>query len=330
MTMFFHKLEGEACEDYWAAEARCIELLHGVLPADMPKRVVAFFRRQDKFLESVYAQTVRTRPLSESCEQFRDTAGEALDYARHMRLWSRAFPDCVVYTYEETANDAARFFLRNVLKIDDTQHFDGLDLRVNTSLARDLVEYKRELNRATSFVDQRMSNFVCAELERVVTDDGRYHDYLSPGARAKLLRDVAPGNATLVRDFGMTAISASRPSKVQDDWKPYPGLSPERASELRARHEQDQVDRALSARASHSAAAAGDAAAPRFVRFDRFRARLARIETRSATSLEAILASGWDAPASPHFAFVAALPNSNFICRSNAFLEANTMLSLSR
>jgi hypothetical protein len=96
MTMFFHKLEGETCEHYWAAESRCIELLHGVLPADMPKRVVVFFRRQDKFLESVYAQTVRTRPLSESCEQFRDTAGEALDYARHMRLWRRAFPDCAV------------------------------------------------------------------------------------------------------------------------------------------------------------------------------------------------------------------------------------------
>ena len=111
----------------------------------------------------------------------------------------------------------------------------GLDLRVNTSLARDLVEYKRELNKATSFVDQRMSNFVCAELERVVSDDGRYHDYLSPEARAKLLGDVAPGNATLVRDFGMTPFPTKQSAS---DWKSYPGLSPERASELRARHER--------------------------------------------------------------------------------------------
>jgi hypothetical protein len=110
-----------------------------------------------------------------------------------------------------------------------------LDLRVNTSLARDLVEYKRELNKATSFVDQRMSDFVCAELERVVTDDGRYHDYLSPGARAKLLRDVAPGNATLVRDFGMTPFPALAEQSA-NDWKSYPGLSPERARELRERH----------------------------------------------------------------------------------------------
>ena len=236
MTMFFRKLEGELVEDYWAAESRAIELLQSVLPADLSKRVVVFFRRQDKFLESVYAQTVRTRPLSESCEQFRDTAGEALDYARYMRLWSRAFPDCAVYTYEETANDAARFFLRNVLEIGDTKQFEALDLRVNTSLARDLVEYKRELNKVNSFVDRRMSNFVCAELERVVADDGRYHDYLSPDAREKLLRDVEPSNATLRRDFGMTPFPLLT-AQSAGDWKSYPGLLPERANELRARHD---------------------------------------------------------------------------------------------
>ena len=275
MTMFFHKLEGEVCEDYWAAEARCIELLHGVLPADMPKRVVVFFRRQDKFLESVYAQTVRTRPVSASCEQFKASVGEALDYARHMQLWSRAFPDCTVYTYEETANNAARFFLRNVLKIGDTEQFDGLDLRVNTSLARDLVEYKRELNKATSFVDQRMSDFVCAALERVVTDDGRYHDYLSPEARAKLLREVEAGNATPQPGFRHDAISASHRAKCQRTQTPIPGCSPERARELKRAPQPDQADRGLSARAGHSAAAPDYPPAPRDVRFEPVRARVA-------------------------------------------------------
>jgi hypothetical protein len=140
ITMFFHKLKGGDCEDYWALETRSIELLHDVLPADMPKRVVVLFRRQDRFLESVYAQTVRTRALSATCEQFVASVVEALDYARHMRLWSRVFPDFVVRTYEETANAAARFFLGTVLKIGDLDRFAGLDLRINTSLARDLVE----------------------------------------------------------------------------------------------------------------------------------------------------------------------------------------------
>ncbi len=235
MTMFFHKLEGEVCENYWEAESRAVELLHSVLPADMAKQLVVFFRRQDKFLESVYAQTVRTRPVSATCEQFADTLGEALDYARHMRLWSRVFPDQVVHTYEETANAAARFFLGNVLKIGDLDGFEGLDLRINTSLARDLVEYKRELNQAQSFVDRRMGNFVCAELARIVADDGRYHDYLPAEARAKLLRDAAPGNATLSRDFGMKPFPTIS-EHASGGRTPYPGLSPERARELAERH----------------------------------------------------------------------------------------------
>jgi hypothetical protein len=233
MTMFFHKLEGESVDDYWAEEARAIERLHGVLPADAPKRIVACFRRQDKFLESVYAQTVRTRPVSEPCEAFKHTVAEALDYARHMRLWRGAFPDCTVYSYEETAGDAARFFLKSVLGIDDSRKFDGLDLRVNTSLARDLVEYKRELNRSPSAIDQRMSNFVCTALERVVADDRRHHDYLSPEPRAALLREAAPGNAVLGSEFGMTPFP---PLAEGGTWVPYPGLSPERAAELRRHH----------------------------------------------------------------------------------------------
>ena len=213
-------------------------------------------------------------------------------------------------------------------QIGDTEHFDGLDLRVNTSLARDLVEYKRELNKATSFVDQRMSNFVCAELERVVTDDGRYHDYLSPERQGEAVarrrarqRNARPG-------FRHDAISGSRRAKCQRLEVLSRSLA--RAGEGAERtSQQDQAERGISARTGDSVAAPGYPPVPRDVRFDRFRARLARIETRSATSLEAILASGWDAPAALIAAFVAALPNSNFICRSNAFLEANTMLSLS-
>ena len=306
MTMFFHKLSGEACEDYWAAKSRCIELLHGLLPADMPKRVVAFFRRQDKFLESVYAQTVRTRPVSASCDQFKASVGEALDYARHMQLWRPIFPDCVVYSYEETANHAARFFLRNVLKIDDTEHFDGLDLRVNTSLARDLVEYKRELNKATSFVDQRMSDFVCAELERVVTDDGCYRDFLSPDARGKLLREVEPGNATLSRDFGMTPFPTLTEQSTSD-WKSYSGLSPERARELRERHNKIKRSAGYQLERANSVTAPGYPPVPRDIRFNRFRARLARIETRRSASLEALLVR-LGSPASLLIAFVASPP----------------------
>ena len=291
MTMFFHKLEGDVCENYWEAESRAVELLHSVLPADMAKQVVVFFRRQDKFLESVYAQTVRTRPVSATCEQFAASVSEVLDYARHMRLWSRVFPDCVVHTYEETANAAARFFLGNVLKIGDLDRFEGLDLRINTSLARDLVEYKRELNKATSFVDRRMGNFVCAELERVVADDGRYHDYLSARGQGETLarrrarqRDAQPGFrheavSSLVGSGFQRADSLSRSLAGAGEGAPRAPCG-------------DQADRALSARARHSAAAASHQAAPRDVCFRRFRSYVARHERRRTPNLQTFISWG--------------------------------------
>ena len=80
-----------------------------------------------------------------------------------------------------------------------------------------------------------MSNFVCAALEPVVADDGRYRDYLSPEARAKLLREVEAGNASLVRGFGMTPFPPlSEPSAK--GFSAYPGLSPERAKQLGEHH----------------------------------------------------------------------------------------------
>ena len=196
---------------------------------------MVFFRRQDKFLKSVYAQTVKIRPLSASVEQFKDSVAEALDYARYMQLWSRNFPDCTVYTYEETANDALRFFLRNVLQIGDTNSFDALDLRVNSTLARDLVEYKRELNKATSFVDQRMSHFVCAELQRVIAGDGRYQ-------RLSLARSqgeaAARGRARQCASQPDLRHEAVSPSSKYGDMDALSRTSSERAKELRQRHER--------------------------------------------------------------------------------------------
>jgi hypothetical protein len=235
MTMFFRKLEDEACEDYWGQEASSVELLQTLLPADMPKRIVVFFRRQDKFLESIYVQRVRTRPVTASVEQFRNSAAEAMDYWRYMEIWNRLFPDCSVYDYEATTANTVRFFLRNVLEIDDTAAFEGLHLRINASPPRDLVEYKRALNQATSFVDRRMNTYVCAKLERMVGGDGSYRDYLAPDARVKLLRDVQPGNAHLTEHFSMTPFPTFTKT---GPWTPYPGLSANRVKEFADLHER--------------------------------------------------------------------------------------------
>ena len=86
-----------------------------------------------------------------------------------------------------------------------------------------------------SLLDPRWCFLVCGELDPILTAARRSRHFVSPVARAKLVRDVPPGNATLVQDFGMTPFPTLTEQSTSD-WKSYPGLSPERARDLRERH----------------------------------------------------------------------------------------------
>jgi hypothetical protein len=235
MTIFFHKFNGRQC-DYWKSESKAIAFLHSLLPANLPTRLTVFFRRQDYFLESLYRQVVKSRAVTNPIDEFRLFMGEALDYWRHMEIWSAVFPNCAVYTYEQASNNIYEFFLRNVLQLANTEEFQGLDLRVNVRLSRDVLEYKRMLNGLDmSTVERDMSNLACTELARTQTDDGRYQDYLAPDARAALLREMECGNALLSETFGMKPFPTLSDDSLKG-WVPYPGLSAERASELAELH----------------------------------------------------------------------------------------------
>jgi hypothetical protein len=229
MTTFFHKFNGRN-HDYWKSELEAIQRLRDILPREIPVKLVVFFRRQDNFLESIYREVVKSKGVALSIDEFRLFMKEALDYWRHMQVWSAVFPDCAVYTYEEASSSIARFFFHDVLKLADTTGFKGLDMRRNLRWNREVLEYKRMLNSAlVASVDRRMSRLVCTELARTLPDDGRYHDYLAPDARTTLLSEMERSNALLRQTFSMKPFP---PLTDLEGWRPYPGLSAERAREL--------------------------------------------------------------------------------------------------
>jgi hypothetical protein len=235
MTMFFHKYHGRQRHDYWTSESDAIERLRDMLPWEVSTRLIVFFRRQDRFLESIYRQVVKTQSVAMPIDEFRIFMSEPLDYWRHMEIWNAVFPNCAVYTYEQASDSISAFFLRNVLDLANVEEFEGLDSRRNVRWNRDVLEYKRMLNGMDmSAVDRRMSQLACKELARSLPDDSQYQDYLSPAAREMLLREMEPGNALLSETFGMT------PFPVSDEglkaWTPYPGISDVKAKELANRH----------------------------------------------------------------------------------------------
>jgi hypothetical protein len=238
MTIFFHRLNGRQCHDYWRSESKAIQLLKDVLPQNVTARLVVFFRRQDQFLESIYRQLIMGRSVAMSINEFEFFMTEALDYWRHMEIWRSFFPSCAVYTYEEISGDTSEFFLRSVLNLTNVEKFDGLDSRVNIRWSRDVLEYKRILNRMDmSAVDKLMTNIACAQLARNLTDDGRHQEYLSPEARKALLRRTQIGNTLLSDTFGVDAFPTLL-EEASQGWTPYPGLSTERARKLANRHKR--------------------------------------------------------------------------------------------
>jgi hypothetical protein len=242
MTIFFHKFDGRQDHDYWTSESEAIEFFHCVLPPDVTTRLIVFFRRQDHFLESVFQEVVKSSlAVAMPIDEFRGFFSEALDYWRHMEIWSAVFPDCAVYTYEQAFNNISEFFLRNVLHLPNTDEFEGLDSRVNVRLNRDVLEYKRMLNgMAMSVVDRTMSEIACTELARTLADDGHYPDHLAPDARASLLRKVERDNALLSETFGMKPFPTLSDHSLKGG-APYPGLSAERARELAERHARIRI-----------------------------------------------------------------------------------------
>jgi hypothetical protein len=235
MTMFFHKFNGRQIE-YWNSEAACVEFLHRTLPQGLPVRIVVFFRRQDHFLESIYATVVTSRAVAMPIDEFAIFFREALDYRRHLEIWSDLFPDCAVFAYEQASKNISDFFLRNVLHLASTEEFDGLDARANVRLSRDVLEYKRMLNAThMSKVDRYLSGHACTELARFFPDDGAHHQYLAPHLRQALLQDMQSDNSLLSEKFAM----APFPLIVEDSRKDrliYPGLSTERTRELAERY----------------------------------------------------------------------------------------------
>jgi len=232
MTTFFHKFDGRQYNDYWELESEAIESLQRVLLPNMTTRLIVFFRRQDWFLESIYREVVKAHEVTMPIDEFRVFMREALDYWQHMEIWNTLFPNCSVYTYEQASNSVSAFFLRNVLNLTNTEEFEGVDLRANIGLSRDVLEYKLMLNRKDmSAVERYMSDLACTELAQKLTDDGRYRDYLAPDDRAALLCEMERGNVLLSETFGMNPFPTLSDEGLKA-WAPYPGLSAERAWEL--------------------------------------------------------------------------------------------------
>lgn len=240
MTSLFYRLYERPCGDYWEHERRYIIALKVSLPADTDCEIYCYVRRQDHFLESLYNQCVKHAPgFGGDIEEFLGCMRETLHYGRQLRLWGDAFGSGAikVRNYEAVARRLPEDFLAWGLGIDDPGGFSQLGARVNERLSRDLLEYKRILNRiGLSRADGISATVHVMAMSQTMGDDGRYHNYLGTAQRAALLEDLADDWAALTSiqpGLPPAAASVGTPAEAPS---PYGGLSAAAAVEIAYRH----------------------------------------------------------------------------------------------
>jgi hypothetical protein len=241
MTSLFYRLYDRPCGDYWEHERRCVSELRTCLPAGVEYAIYCYVRRQDRFLESLYNQCVKHTPgFDGDITAFLGRMHETLDYTRQLEIWGEVFGGEALHvrSYESAAARLPENFLAWALNIGQTEGFSPLGARVNERLSRDLLEYKRILNRIElSRADAATAFVQVMELARIMGDNGNHHEYLSPGERQSLFERFAASNAKMVDRYpeAGSLILSGTASRAQA-WTPYPGLSVEDALEITCRH----------------------------------------------------------------------------------------------
>lgn len=243
MTGLFYRLYDRPCGDYWEHERKCVTSLRECLPTGVDCDIHCYVRRQDRFLESLYNQCVKHSPgFGGEIAAFLTPMRDTLDYSRHVEIWEAAFGTGSVHVrcYEPAAHRLPDDFMESALSIGSAEGFVSAGQRVNERLSRDLLEYKRVLNRlGLSRADSVTAMMQILELSRMMGDGGGHHDYLSPEQRRQLLAECEDSNAALASRYAKVGRFLEEAAGSDTSaWEPYPGLSVEAALEIGYRHRQ--------------------------------------------------------------------------------------------
>jgi hypothetical protein len=220
--------------------------MNSLMPADVAiRQAVCYFRRPDRYAESLYSQHVKRGILFDGTfDEFLPIVAPALLYNEHMRAWSEVFGEsgCVVRLYEPVKADIVSDFLRNVLGIGDTTPFSKVDRHANERVSRDVLEFKRLRNGTLRFNERDMERtilrLVDEEMELRSAEPDYYQDFLSPHARAELLRRIEPEMQALQESHDVPPFPPFDVENAKAAWRPYPGLDERRKQEIEFQYDR--------------------------------------------------------------------------------------------
>ena len=167
-------------------------------------------------------------------------------YNTYMGLWSDVFGEkhCVVRVYESISGDIVSDFLQSVLGINDIDSFSRARSKANERVSRDLLEFKRTINRSVRFAERDIERAILRRIDEEMdwrrTEPDCYQDFLSPDERAELLSRLRPELEALQASHDVPPFPPFDLDRAKANWRPYPGLgsAPEARDRVPLRSDQ--------------------------------------------------------------------------------------------
>jgi hypothetical protein len=235
----FTKTPSAGTLDY---QRQLVERLKALLPATLSEtQVVCYFRRPDRFADSLYNQRIKYENYDEPFDQYLRLIEPSLQYDKNAAIWSDVFGSahCTYKIYESSPGDVRVDFIRDVLHL-DADSFDDQIARVNEHMSRDVLEFKLERNRRIPDAETDLEYKIVCQLDQEMDlasgEPRHYQQFFSPPQRTQFLRRLAPELQALQATYGLPAFPAYDEAQESRGWTPYPGLSPERRAAIQRKH----------------------------------------------------------------------------------------------
>jgi hypothetical protein len=230
----------EPCTDLIDRDRVLISRLFTSLPDQISDlRVVCYFRRPDQFAESWYNQQVKYGSLfSGDFGEFLALVRPALLYNQYFAQWSDIVGQrhCSARIYESITNGIVDDFARGVLNTTELSSFAPTRAEANRRLSRDLLEFKRMVNRNVAreemALERKIFELLYERMGFIEEEPGYYQAFLSPHERAELLADLSEEMIALRLSCDLPSFPSFDLEAATAEWRPYPGLTPARAAAL--------------------------------------------------------------------------------------------------
>lgn len=224
-----------------------VKTLRALLPDGIATcRIVCYFRRPDRYAESLYNQHVKRGIIDRTFDEFLALIEPALFYDTCMRSWANVFDrrNCTVRVYDTVKTDVVSDFAANVLGIQDVAQFSHVHNQRNERVSRELLEFKRQKNKTARLSERDMESAIIRLVNKEIglgREPDSYQDFLSPDDRAELLRRLQPELDALQASYVVPAFPPFDLEAAKATWSPYPGLGRERRQEIELHY--DRINR---------------------------------------------------------------------------------------